>query len=86
MLNKKADINLSFTPDELKNGGWEDVASLMRILHKQNVTMKISSDGYCFIIEGYKKYDGGAYVFVEDDEVVVPEQFVNWEDYHKSQE
>ena len=65
-------FNLSWTPDELKNGGFEDITNIIKIAKKQNISILITTDGYALMLEGQwtdSNHTESHYVFVEDDEV-----------------
>ena len=80
-------FNLSWTPDELENGGFEDIANIIKIAQKQKVSILITTDGYTLMLEGQltdRDYDECKYQFVEDGEVVVDSKFVDWEAYEEA--
>jgi len=79
-------FNLSWTLNELKNGGFEDIANIIKIAQKQNISILITSDGYTLMLEGQltdRDYNECKYQFVEDGEVVVDSKFVDWDAVEK---
>ena len=79
-------FNLSWTPDELKNGGFDDIVNIIKIAQKQKVSILITTDGYTLVLEGQftdSNHTESHYVFVEDGEVVVDSKFVDWDALEK---
>ena len=79
-------FNLSWTPDELEKGGYDDIVNIIKIAKKQNISILITTDGYTLILEGQltdRNYTEGKYQFVEDEEVVVNAKFVDWDALEK---
>ena len=79
-------FNLSWTPDELESGGYDDIVNIIKIAQKQKVSILITTDGYTLTLEGQltdSNYTESKYIFVEDDEVVVNSKFVDWDAVEK---
>jgi len=79
-------FNLSWTPDELENGGYDDIVNIIKIAKKQNISILITTDGYTLILEGQltdSDYNECKYEFVDDGEVVVNSKFVDWDAVEK---
>ena len=77
-------FNLSWTPDELESGGYDDIINIIKIAKKQNISILITTDGYTLILEGQltdSDYNECKYEFVDDGEVVVDSKWVDWETY-----
>ena len=77
-------FNLSWRPDELENGGYDDIVNIIKIAQKQKVSILITTDGYTLMLEGHftdSNYTECKYEFVDDGEVVVDSKFVDWEAY-----
>ena len=80
-------FNLAWTPDELENGGFEDIANIIKIAQKQKVSILITTDGYTLVLEGQftdSNHTESKYQFVEDGEVVVDSKWVDWEAYDEA--
>lgn len=80
-------FNLSWTPDELENGGYDDIINIIKIAKKQNISILITTDGYTLILEGQltdSNYTEAKYQFVDDGEVVVDSKFVDWDALEKA--
>lgn len=81
-------FSLSWTPDELENGGFEDIANIIKIAQKQKVSILITTDGYTLMLEGRltdSDYGECKYQFVEDGEVVVDSKLVDWDALEKEE-
>ena len=88
MKKQTPSFNLSWTPDELENGGYDDIVNIIKIAKKQKVSILITTDGYTLILEGQltdSNHTESHYVFVEDDEVVVNGKFVDWDALEKEE-
>lgn len=83
---KKNSVCVSFTPEEKNRNN--NLLKLIEILIDTNHEIKISSDGFCTIVEAnWKEPDTETgFEWVEEDEVVVPYKFVDlnsFEEYEK---
>ena len=79
-------FNLSWRPDELENGGYDDIVNIIKIAQKQSISILITSDGYALMLEGQftdREIPEGRYQFVENEDVVVSCRFVDWEALEK---
>ena len=75
-------FNLSWRPDELEDGGFDEIINIIKIAKKQNISILITTDGYTLTLEGQftdQAYTESKYQFVEDGEVVVDSKFVDWD-------
>jgi len=75
-------FNLSWTPDELENGGYDDIINIVKIAKKQKISILITTDGYVLMLEGQftdSQHTEAEYKFVDDGEVVVDSKFVDWD-------
>ena len=82
MPKQKPSFNLSWAPEELENGGYDDIINIIKIAQKQNISILITTDGYTLMLEGQltdSNYNECHYSFVEDSDVVIGEKFVNWD-------
>ena len=80
-------FNLSWTPKELENGGYDDIVNIIKIAKKQKVSILITTDGYALMLEGQltdSDYNECKYEFVGDGEVVVDSKWVDWETYDEA--
>lgn len=81
-------FNLSWTPDELKKGGYADIVNIIKIAQKQKVSILITTDGYALMLEGQltdSQHTEAKYQFVDDGEVVVDSKFVDWDALEKEE-
>ena len=88
MKKQTPSFNLSWTPDELENGGYDDIVNIIKIAKKQNISILITTDGYTLVLEGQftdSNHTESHYVFVEDGEVVVNNKFVDWDALEKEE-
>jgi hypothetical protein len=86
MPKQKPSFNLSWTPEELENGGLDDIVNIIKIAQKQKISILITTDGYTLMLEGQltdSNYSECHYSFVEDGEVVVDNKFVDWVAFEK---
>ena len=75
-------FNLSWTPEELENGGYDDIINIIKIAHKQKISVLITTDGYTLMLEGQftdSNRTEACYSFVDNGEVVIDSQFVDWD-------
>ena len=57
-------LYVAFTPENLKADGWAKIQQLVKIALEDNSEVKISSDGYCTIVEAENAIDGNHYEYV----------------------
>ena len=57
-------LYIAFTPEDFKTDGWTKVQQLVKIALEDASEVKISSDGYCTIVEAEDKIDGSHYEYV----------------------
>ena len=85
MKNKQPKVYVAFSPADIEAG--DDFFALIKVLRHQAYEIRIWSDGYSTIVEGYPTYNEWGvshYEWVEADESVVPNEFVNWDAYEET--
>ena len=58
-------LYIALTPEQMKADGWSKVQQLVKIALEDESEVKISSDGYCTIIEAKDVIDGNHYEYVD---------------------
>lgn len=79
MIKSKPEVYLAFTPKMLQTNP-NALSDLISVLLLANHDIRITSDGYCTIVEAVGRGFGKSFQLMDDeqDEVIVPSKYVDW--------
>lgn len=81
MLEKNLEVYVVFTPEKIQDK--TTFCKLLEALMDLDYEIKITSDGYCTIVEAQRRFSDEGFKWVREEEVVVPASCVNYEELEK---